>query len=96
MTKDLTYRNLGSTPLTLKLTTEVTGPDGALAPDGMFTVDPAPTAGKNSRVQCATRPCAPRMSPRDEVDPNGVVVQDDEGSAAPCHPPCGYQKQSAV
>ncbi|WP_432044133.1 S8 family serine peptidase [Streptomyces cadmiisoli] len=59
ITKDLTYRNLGSTPLTLKLTTEVTGPDGVPAPDGMFTVDEqvtiAPGGEKTVKVTADTR-----------------------------------------
>ena len=37
----LTYRNHGSEPLALSLGFEVTGPDGAPAPAGMFAVEPA-------------------------------------------------------
>ncbi|MFI1279438.1 S8 family peptidase [Streptomyces sp. NPDC020858] len=37
--KNLTYRNTGSSPVTLKLTLNATGPDGNPAPQGMFTVD---------------------------------------------------------
>ncbi|SED03147.1 Serine protease, subtilisin family [Amycolatopsis tolypomycina] len=36
----VTYRNAGTTPVTLDLTTDVRGPDGAAAPDGMVTVTP--------------------------------------------------------
>ncbi|WP_405771286.1 S8 family serine peptidase [Actinacidiphila glaucinigra] len=39
LTKDLTYRNTGSAPVTLKLTVDATGPDGNPAPGGMFTAD---------------------------------------------------------
>lgn len=39
LTKDLTYRNSGDSPVTLKLTVDATGPDGSAAPDGMFTAD---------------------------------------------------------
>ncbi|WP_328884878.1 S8 family peptidase [Streptomyces sp. NBC_00316] len=37
--KGLTYRNLGDSPVTLKLTIDATGPDGNAAPSGMFTAD---------------------------------------------------------
>ncbi|MFE9750070.1 S8 family serine peptidase [Saccharothrix saharensis] len=39
--KALTYRNAGSAPVTLDLTTEARGPDGAPAPAGLFTVTPS-------------------------------------------------------
>ncbi|MFE0514702.1 S8 family peptidase [Streptomyces sp. NPDC058964] len=39
ITKDLTYRNVGDTPVTLKLTADGTAPDGSAAPSGMFTAD---------------------------------------------------------
>ncbi|WP_431968237.1 S8 family peptidase [Actinacidiphila sp. bgisy160] len=39
LTKNLTYRNTGDSPVTLKLTVDATGPDGNAAPDGMFTAD---------------------------------------------------------
>ncbi|MEU1618884.1 S8 family serine peptidase [Streptomyces sp. NPDC005722] len=39
LTKDLTYRNSGDSPVTLKLAAEATGPDGSAAPAGMFTAD---------------------------------------------------------
>ncbi|WP_431946929.1 S8 family peptidase [Actinacidiphila sp. bgisy167] len=39
VTKDLTYRNSGDAPVTLKLTVDATGPDGNPAPGGMFTAD---------------------------------------------------------
>ncbi|MGW3690264.1 S8 family peptidase [Streptomyces sp. NPDC005125] len=39
LTKDLTYRNSGDSPVTLKLTVDATGPDGSAAPSGMFTAD---------------------------------------------------------
>ncbi|MFF3878370.1 S8 family serine peptidase [Streptomyces sp. NPDC001978] len=48
MTKDLTYRNLGSTPVTLNLTTDVIGPDGTPAPSGMVTVDAQVTIAAHS------------------------------------------------
>jgi subtilisin family serine protease len=38
VTRTLTYRNPGTSPVTLTLTTEGTGPDGQPAPDGMFMV----------------------------------------------------------
>ncbi|WP_286248774.1 S8 family serine peptidase [Streptomyces graminofaciens] len=41
LTRALTYRNPGSSDVTLDLTTTATGPDGATAPDGLFTVSPA-------------------------------------------------------
>ncbi|MFF5444871.1 S8 family serine peptidase [Streptomyces sp. NPDC012888] len=37
-TRRLTYRNLGATPVTLDLTTSVTGPDGKPAPQGFLTL----------------------------------------------------------
>ncbi|MFD5569544.1 S8 family peptidase [Streptomyces cadmiisoli] len=59
ITKDVTYRNLGGTPLTLKLTTEATGPDGAPAPSSLFTVDEqvtiAPGGEKTVKVTADTR-----------------------------------------
>ncbi|SNT07449.1 S8 family peptidase [Actinacidiphila glaucinigra] len=39
LTRDLTYRNSGDSPVTLKLAVDATGPDGSAAPDGMFTAD---------------------------------------------------------
>ncbi|MFE0632572.1 S8 family serine peptidase [Streptomyces sp. NPDC058864] len=39
LTKNLTYRNSGDSPVTLKLTVDATGPDGNPAPGGMFTAD---------------------------------------------------------
>ncbi|MGW3248733.1 S8 family peptidase [Streptomyces sp. NPDC001070] len=39
LTKNLTYRNSGDSPVTLKLTVDATGPDGNAAPSGMFTAD---------------------------------------------------------
>ncbi|MFF4652230.1 S8 family serine peptidase [Streptomyces sp. NPDC001380] len=39
LVRDLTYRNLGSTPVTLDLAVDATGPDGGPAPAGMFTTD---------------------------------------------------------
>ncbi len=36
--RDLTYRNLAEADVTLALTTETTGPDGAPAPEGLFTL----------------------------------------------------------
>ncbi|MFI7276322.1 S8 family serine peptidase [Streptomyces sp. NPDC049879] len=38
VTRDLTYRNLGDTDVTLDLTTEATGPGGNPAPEGLFTL----------------------------------------------------------
>ncbi|WP_328968405.1 S8 family peptidase [Streptomyces sp. NBC_00239] len=38
VTKDLTYRNLGSAPVTLDLAVATTGPDGKPAPAGFFTL----------------------------------------------------------
>jgi subtilisin family serine protease len=40
-TRTLTYRNAGTKPVTLDLSSDVTGPDGGSAPAGMFTVSPA-------------------------------------------------------
>ncbi|MEU5888944.1 S8 family peptidase [Streptomyces sp. NPDC047461] len=39
--RTLTYRNSGTKPVTLDLTSDVTGADGGSAPAGMFTVSPA-------------------------------------------------------
>ncbi|MFL6126081.1 S8 family peptidase, partial [Actinophytocola sp.] len=39
--KTLTYTNSGAEPVTLDLAAAVTGPDGAAAPQGMFTFTPA-------------------------------------------------------
>ncbi|WP_079072796.1 S8 family peptidase, partial [Streptomyces canus] len=39
--RTLTYRNSGTKPVTLDLTSDVTGPGGGSAPTGMFTVSPA-------------------------------------------------------
>ncbi|TDB96131.1 peptidase S8 [Micromonospora fluostatini] len=38
ITRTVTWRNAGTTPLTLDLATEITGPDGAAPPAGMFTL----------------------------------------------------------
>jgi hypothetical protein len=38
--KTVTYTNTGSEPVPLDLATDVRGPDGAVAPQGMFTVTP--------------------------------------------------------
>ncbi|MEJ3749530.1 S8 family serine peptidase [Actinomycetes bacterium KLBMP 9797] len=49
VTKTVTYRNTGSTPVSLDIAAVVTGPDGNPAPAGMFTVSPSqvtvPAAG---------------------------------------------------
>ncbi|MBQ0891238.1 S8 family serine peptidase [Streptomyces sp. RM72] len=37
--RTVTYRNLGDTPLDLRLSVSATGPDGSAAPEGMFTLD---------------------------------------------------------
>ncbi|MER6435861.1 S8 family peptidase [Streptomyces sp. NPDC001185] len=39
LTKNLTYRNVGDRPVTLKLAVNATAPDGSPAPAGMFTTD---------------------------------------------------------
>ncbi|QFZ17622.1 S8 family serine peptidase [Saccharothrix syringae] len=41
LTKGVTYRNLGTEPVTLDLSVEAAGPDGEPAPAGLFTVTPA-------------------------------------------------------
>ncbi|MFD4527055.1 S8 family peptidase [Streptomyces sp. NPDC058470] len=39
LTKDLTYRNEGTEPVTLDLSVAATGPDGKPAPEGVFTLE---------------------------------------------------------
>jgi subtilisin family serine protease len=39
--KTLTYTNTGTSPVTLDLSASITGPDGVVAPQGMFTITPA-------------------------------------------------------
>jgi subtilisin family serine protease len=55
--KTLAYTNSGSEPVTLDLTADVTGPGGAEAPRGMFTVEPArltvPAGGQASATVTA-------------------------------------------
>ncbi|KOX23265.1 hypothetical protein ADK67_21180 [Saccharothrix sp. NRRL B-16348] len=41
VTKDLTYRNSGTEPVTFPVSVDAKGPDGKPAPAGMFTVSPA-------------------------------------------------------
>ncbi|MFI9816785.1 S8 family peptidase [Saccharothrix variisporea] len=41
ITKTITYTNTGTEPVTLDLAADVTGPQGTLAPQGMFTFSPA-------------------------------------------------------
>ncbi|MFB6725038.1 S8 family serine peptidase [Kribbella sp. NPDC056345] len=41
ISREVTYFNSGSAPVTLDLSAAVTGPDGKAAPAGMFTVSPA-------------------------------------------------------
>ncbi|MFJ9898400.1 S8 family peptidase [Streptomyces sp. NPDC091280] len=41
VTRTVTYRNDGSTPVTLDLSTTAVAPDGTAGPDGLFTVSPA-------------------------------------------------------
>ena len=41
VTKTVTYRNEGTDPVTLELSTTATGPDGTTGPAGLFTVSPA-------------------------------------------------------
>ncbi|TQE37937.1 peptidase S8 [Streptomyces ipomoeae] len=54
LTRTLTYRDSGSSDITLDLTTTATGPDGEAAPDGLFTVGPArltvPAGGRAEAV----------------------------------------------
>ena len=40
LTREVTYHNLGSSPITIDLALDVTGPDGLPAPPGMFDVQP--------------------------------------------------------
>ncbi|MCE6999852.1 S8 family serine peptidase [Saccharothrix sp. S26] len=40
VTRDLTYRNSGTEPVTFPVSVDAKGPDGKPAPDGMFTVTP--------------------------------------------------------
>ncbi|WP_374772224.1 S8 family peptidase [Streptomyces sp. NBC_01310] len=58
--KNLTYRNTGSAPVTLKLTVNATGPDGNPAPQDMFTVDEQVTIAAHGeatvKVTADTRP----------------------------------------
>lgn len=62
--RTVTYRNDGAGPVTLSLTAPATGPDGAPAPAGMFTVSPAqltvPAGGAASATLTAdTRKTSP-------------------------------------
>ncbi|CAM4292595.1 S8 family serine peptidase [Kibdelosporangium persicum] len=41
ITRTVTYRNSGTTPVTLDMRTDIRGPDGNPAPAGMFTLSPA-------------------------------------------------------
>jgi hypothetical protein len=41
ISREVTYTNSGTAPVTLHLSASVTGPDGKAAPAGMFTVSPA-------------------------------------------------------
>ncbi|MFB7287301.1 S8 family peptidase [Actinacidiphila glaucinigra] len=50
LTRDLTYRNSGDSPVTLKLAVDATGPDGSAAPDGMFTADEQVTVPAHGEV----------------------------------------------
>ncbi|MEU4566881.1 S8 family serine peptidase [Micromonospora sp. NPDC023956] len=52
--RPVTYRNSGDRPVTLQLATEVTGPDGAPAPAGMFRLAPdRVTVPAGGRVEVA-------------------------------------------
>ncbi|MFD8570599.1 S8 family serine peptidase [Streptomyces sp. NPDC059639] len=56
ITRTLTYRNTGTSDVTLDLTASGTSADGKAAPDGMFTVSPAKVtvpAGKTADVTVA-------------------------------------------
>ncbi|MEW2395319.1 S8 family serine peptidase [Streptomyces sp. NPDC046862] len=57
LTRTLTYRNSGTSDVTLDLTATATGPDGEAAPDGLFTVSPArltvPAGGRAEAVLTA-------------------------------------------
>ncbi|MEU6844028.1 S8 family serine peptidase [Streptomyces sp. NPDC046716] len=56
ITRTLTYRNTGTSDVTLDLTASGTSADGGAAPEGMFTVDPAKVtvpAGKTADVTVA-------------------------------------------
>ncbi|WP_406320121.1 S8 family serine peptidase [Streptomyces sp. NBC_01637] len=59
ITRSLTYRNSGSTPVTLKLAVDATAPDGSASPAGMFTTDgqiTVPAHGQSTvRVVADTR-----------------------------------------
>ncbi|QFZ24205.1 peptidase S8 [Saccharothrix syringae] len=60
VTRELVYRNTGTAPLVLRVTTEATGPDGEPAPAGLLTASPAevtvPAGGQAAvRVTANTR-----------------------------------------
>jgi hypothetical protein len=58
VTKTLTYRNVGTSPVTLSLTSSFTGPDGKAAPDGALTLSAnevtVPAGGTASVTATAT------------------------------------------
>ncbi|MEV7341971.1 S8 family serine peptidase [Streptomyces sp. NPDC093544] len=57
LTKGLTYRNVGTEPVTLDLSVTATGPDGKPAPEGVFTAEDAqltvPAGGEASTTVSA-------------------------------------------
>jgi len=61
--REVTYSNLGSTPVDLDLALDVTGPDGLPAPAGMFAVQPdsvtVPAGGEATTTRCRRRSSAP-------------------------------------
>ena len=73
ITKTLTYTNTGSEPVTLDLATDVGGPDGSAAPQGMFTFTPARLTVPAGGQATATVTTDPKAGTLDGVY-SGVVT----------------------
>ncbi|MFF0015946.1 S8 family serine peptidase [Streptomyces sp. NPDC005374] len=72
--RTLTYRNAGTRPVTLDLTTAGAGPDGKSAPTGMFTVSPARLTVPAGGTAQATATADPRLGSADGAYSGAVTA----------------------
>ncbi|MFD1146318.1 S8 family serine peptidase [Saccharothrix hoggarensis] len=80
--KTVSYRNGGTAPVTLALTTDVKGPDGGAAPAGLITVSPAKITVPAGGSATATVTADTRLGSADGLYVGSVVAT---GGPTPLH-----------
>jgi subtilisin family serine protease len=76
--KTVTYTNFGTEPVTLDLTTKMTGPGGNAAPAGMFTISPAQLTVPAGGTAAATLTTDTRVDAADGTYSGTVVATSGE------------------